>query len=113
MNFIVGIHFGALEKESEELNRKEGESNIVYKCNLKLQIKASKSIDMNQEDLILKEAVDIPSYLDFRKPKLIMKDIKNKNLHTGKLAGYDNFYLFDEKYDEVEKIVLESNKYSL
>ena len=34
MNFIVGIHFGALEKESEELNRKEGESNIVYKCNL-------------------------------------------------------------------------------
>ena len=42
-----------------------------------------------------------------------MKDIKNKNLHGGKLAGYDNFYLFDEKYDEVEKIVLESNKYSL
>ena len=87
-----------------------GEKNLD---NLKLQIKASKSIDMNQEDLILKEAVDIPSYLDFRKPKLIMKDIKNKNLHTGKLAGYDNFYLFDEKYDEVEKIVLESNKYSL
>ena len=34
MNFIVGIHFGALKKDSEILNSNEGESNNVLKCNL-------------------------------------------------------------------------------
>lgn len=87
-----------------------GESNLN---NAKLQIKASKVVDMDPVDLILKEEMPIPSYLDFRKPKLIMKDISNKNLHSGKLAGYDNFYLFDEKDDETAKIILENDKFGV
>ena len=87
-----------------------GEPNLN---NAKLQIKASKTISMDPVDLILGEAVKLPSYMDFRKLKPIMKDINAKELNQGKLKGYDGFYLFDEKYDEIPKVIMENDKFKV
>lgn len=83
-----------------------GENNIN---NLKLKIDASKYILMNNNDLTLKEAAPVPSFLDFRSFKSLVQDIDSKEINNGKLSGYDHVMLLDEDGE----VALEGTKYKL
>ena len=83
-----------------------GDKNIN---NLKLKIDASKFILMNNNDLTLKEAAPVPSYLDFRNSKSLIEDINVKEINEGKLCGYDHVLLLDNN----GSVTLENTKYKL
>lgn len=87
-----------------------GEHNLEK---TKLKINASKVLEVNPEDLIMGKAVDVPSYLDFRKAKPVLKDIANKNLNQGRLKGYDHAFIFDKVTEESPQVVMENDKYIL
>lgn len=87
-----------------------GEGNLK---NTSLKINASKVLDINPNDLILGNEMSVPSYLDFRKAKPVLKDIDNKAINVGKLKGYDHAYIFDEVDDEIPQVVMENDKYRL
>ena len=87
-----------------------GEENLK---NTKLYVNASKYLSINPTDLILGEPVDVPSYLDFRKPKLVLKDIDNKNLNKSMLKGYDHAFLFDSIDEDVPQVVMENKKFKV
>ena len=61
----------------------------------KFFVKASHYLHCNPLDLIPIEKREITNFLDFRKPKLIMKDINNPVLKNSKANGYDHHYYFD------------------
>lgn len=83
-----------------------GENNIN---NLKLKIDASNYVLMDNNDLTLKEAAPVPSYLDFRNQKSLIEDIDAKEINEGKLCGYDHVLLLDNN----GSVTLESTKYKL
>lgn len=83
-----------------------GDKNIN---NLKLKIDATKCILMNNNDLTLKESAPVPSYLDFRNSKSLIKDINVKEINEGKLCGYDHVLLLDNN----GSVTLENTKYKL
>ena len=87
-----------------------GEPNLD---NTKLQINASKVLEVNPEDLIMGKEVEAPSYLDFRKAKPVLKDIANKAINQGKLKGYDHAFIFDKVTEESPQVVMENDKYIL
>ena len=82
-------------------------------ANAKLQINASKYLEMRSEDLILGKEIDVPSYLDFRKAKAIVKDINRKELNQGKLAGYDHCFVLDKVDEDLPQVILENDKFKV
>lgn len=82
-----------------------GDSNLD---NLALTINSSKLVLIDDNDLTIKGTGEIPSYLDFRKPKLLVKDINAKEINRGRLCGYDHILLLDETNP---KVVLENDKF--
>ena len=87
-----------------------GESNLD---NLSLQINASKYLEINPEDLLLGKMSDVPSYLDFRSMKPIMKDINAPELNKGKLNGYDHSFVLDKVTEEIPQVVVEGPKFKV
>lgn len=83
-----------------------GEKNIN---NLVLKVDASKYVLMNNNDLTLKEAAPVPSYLDFRNSKSLIEDINVKEINEGRLCGYDHVLLLDNN----GSVTLENTKYKL
>lgn len=61
----------------------------------KMYINASHYLHCNPVDLIPIEKREVPSYLDFRKPKMVFEDIDNPVLVNSKAHGYDHNYYFD------------------
>lgn len=87
-----------------------GEENID---NMKMQINASKYVDIDPKDLLLKSVKPVPSYLDFRKPKFLMKDMNAKEMNQGMLHGYDHCFVLDEINESLPQISLENDKYKV
>ena len=85
-----------------------GEPNLD---NTKMQINSSKYLELNPKDLIMIGEAEVPSYLDFRKMKPIMKDYYNKALHQGKLDGYDHCYILDKVDENIPQVTLENKKF--
>ena len=86
-----------------------GDSNIN---NLKLQIASSNRLEMDPRNLLLGGPIPVPSYLDFRKSKLLVEDIANKEMHQGMLSGYDHFLMLDEG-SKSPQITLENDNFKL
>ena len=82
-----------------------GDSNIN---NLSLLAKSSKQVLIDNNELTIKGSGEVPSYLDFRKQKLLIEDINAKELNEGRLCGYDHILLLDAKDP---KVVLENKKF--
>ena len=87
-----------------------GEPNLD---NTTLKINASKFIEMNNKDLTLVREKEVLSYLDFRNGKKVMKDMANKNIHDGKLNGYDHYFIFDEVDEEIPQVIMENSKFKM
>jgi len=87
-----------------------GEDNLEKTT---MQINASKYLDINPKDLLLKSAKDVPSYLDFRKAKPVLKDINAKEMNHGMLKGYDHCFVFDEVNENIPQVILENDKYKV
>ena len=87
-----------------------GEPNIN---NMKMKINASKYLDINAKDLVLGKELPVPSCLDFRKEKSVMKDIKNPKLNEGRMCGYDHHLILDSVDDDIPQVVLENDKYKV
>lgn len=124
-NADIEVHYLIANNESSlivEFNCKVSEkcpislTNHSYFClgeasinNLHFQVDASKFILMNTYDLTLEKEAPLPSYLDFRKSKSLIKDIDAKEINEGKLCGYDHILLFDKNKD----IILENKRFKL
>lgn len=87
-----------------------GEPNLD---NAKLTINASKYLDINPKNLLLGKAKEVPSYLDFRKAKPVLKDINKKEINQDKLKGYDHCFVFDTVDDEIPQVVMENDKFKV
>ena len=87
-----------------------GEKNLD---NISMKINASKYLDIRSKDLILGKEKAVPSYLDFRKAKSILKDINAKEINEGKLHGYDHCFIFDKVDDEIPQVSLEGSKFKV
>lgn len=84
-----------------------GDKNVN---NLSLQINASKYVVTDKDDLTPLEEKEVSHVLDFKKMKLISKDLNNKEIQSVKTKGYDHHYIFD---DDNSPIILENRKYRL
>ena len=84
-----------------------GDPNIN---NLSLQMNVSKLVLINDKDLSIEGCAEVPSYLDFRKLKPIIKDIDAKEINTGTLCGYDHILLVDNNNP---KALLENDRFRL
>lgn len=87
-----------------------GEKNID---NLKLFINADKYVYSDYTNLLPIDDRYVSECLDFRKSKLIMKDIANPELFKGKYKGYDHYYIFKEVNDKIPQIQLDNDMYHL
>ena len=87
-----------------------GENNLA---NLTLKINSSKCIFPNKKDLTTSHTGYLTEYLDFRKPKIITKDINEKSLQNSKTKGYDHYYFFDKIDEQINQIELSTTKYLL
>ena len=86
-----------------------GEANLDT---LKLYISADKYIDVD-EQMLAREIKDVDEVMDFRKPKLICKDINAPSINRDRLKGYDNYYYFNNKDVNKSNVALEVEKYRL
>lgn len=84
-----------------------GKKNILK---TKLQINASKFIEVNPNDLLPERIKTVPTCLDFRKPRNIGRCINNPYLQESVTKGYDHSFILDDMGSE---IVLENDKYCL
>ena len=84
-----------------------GDPNIN---NLTLSIPSSRFIEVDKDNLLPLEELDVKPCLDFRNPKLIIKDINDEYLMNSKTKGYDHFFRFDPMKISMK---LENDKYSL
>ena len=82
-----------------------GESSLD---NLSLEIHADKYIESDKDTLLPKEVKSIIDCLDFKKEKLIVKDINDSYLQDHKSKGYDHSFILKDN-----KVILRSPKYKL
>lgn len=84
-----------------------GSRNILK---TKLQINASKFIEVDKGDMIPLKVRSVPTCLDFKKGRNIGRCINNPYLKNSKTNGYDHSFLLDEVGSP---IILENKKYRL
>lgn len=84
-----------------------GNRNILK---TKLQIKASKFIEVNPIDMIPERVKAVPTCLNFNTPRNIGRCINNLYLKNSKTNGYDHSLILDETGNQ---ILLENKKYRL
>ena len=84
-----------------------GSKNILK---TKLQISASKFIEVNSKDLIPERIRKVLPCLNFKKPRNIGRCINNSYLKDSKTNGYDHSLILDEVGSP---IILENKKYRL
>ena len=87
-----------------------GEENLK---NAKLKVNASKYLAIDPKNLLLGSELPLPSYLDFRKTKPVLKDIDNKAINVGGLKGYDHAYIFDKVDENNPQIEMENSKFKV
>lgn len=81
---------------------------------LKLQIKASRFLHPNPDDLIAEEIRPVTPVMDFRKEKVIGRDIHDEYLQNSKTIGYDHHYYFDVTNDPfIPLVTLSSDRYQM
>ena len=79
---------------------------------LKLQISASKYLKTDPNSLLPISEEEVTETLDFRKEKIISRDLDSEELHAPRLNGYDHYYYFD-KNDDSLKATLRNNKFKM
>ena len=77
---------------------------------LYLTLPASKYVLPNPVDLTPGEEKEVNKVMDFRKKKLITRDINDKDIQASKTKGYDHHFIFD---NDKEPVILENSKYKL
>ena len=84
-----------------------GKKNILKN---KLQIKASKYIEVNKADLLPLGIKKVPACLNFKKARTIGRCIDNPYLQNSHTKGYDHSLLLDEMFSPV---ILETKTYRM
>ena len=77
---------------------------------LHLQIPASRYVEPNRLDLVPEEEKEVTRVLDFRKKKLLVKDLEDKSIQDSKTLGYDHHFIFDSND---QPIILENKRFHL
>ena len=80
---------------------------------LTLKINASSCIYPNPKDLLFDHIGPVNKVLDFRKSKVVTKDINDKTLQKSRTKGYDHYYFFDQIDEKNNQIELSSKRYLL
>ncbi|MCR4911267.1 MAG: hypothetical protein K5925_01915 [Bacilli bacterium] len=65
------------------------------------------------KDMLADKISEMNFYMDFRKPKVITKDIDHPGINHDRLRGYDNFYYFINKDIEKCNVSLENEYYKM
>ena len=80
---------------------------------LKLQVNASKYLEVSDTELLPIEDDEVTKALDFREPKVITRDINNEELHNLRMNGYDHYFYFDSDDINIHKCLLFNNKFKM
>ena len=86
-----------------------GEEDISQ---LELSIKGHRYLNVDKDSLLPLDIEEVNDVMDFNDYKKISKDIDSDSLKGNKMNGYDSFWYFDNK-DEDIKVSLKSEEYQL
>ena len=79
---------------------------------LSLKINSDAYVDVDK-DMIATSIKPVNEVMDFRKYKLISKDIDDPSINHDRLKGYDHFYYFKKKGINIPNVSLRNNVYQL
>lgn len=79
---------------------------------LYLRINSHKYLKTDESLLPLEEQ-EVTPCLDFSNSKRIVDGLDDPSLHTARLNGYDHFFYFDEKNEEISQLTLNNSKIQL